>query len=155
MEKLDAGIRQSTQVEFGDSILLGENLFLYGGIQGFRLPFGRVLCIPNEVHQMRPYLTAEFKLAAQCLRESDTCTAHRREWQFGALFDYRTCPVSLLDAIPDPIQECIDRTTDWMYGAMYVVQGSYNLYYGLKHPRDVPVRSEVSQMKNDGLASTK
>ena len=103
IEMLNARIKRSTQVEFGESIVLGENLFLDGGIQEFRLPFGRVLCIPNEGHHMRPYLTAEFELAAQCLRESDKRMAHRRAWQFGAQFDYRTWTVSLPDAIPNPI----------------------------------------------------
>ena len=84
IETLDARIKQSKHVEFGESMVLGENWFLDGGIQKFRLPFGRVLCIPNEVHNMRQYLTAEFKLAAACLRESDTRTAHCRAWQFGA-----------------------------------------------------------------------
>ena len=93
---------------------------------------------------MRPYLTPRFELGAHCLRESDTWTAQRRAWQFGAQFDYRTWTVSLPDAIPDPIQECIDWTIGWMYGAMYVVKGIYNLYYGMEHPRDVLVPSEVS-----------
>ena len=31
-----------------------------------------------------------------------------------------------------------------MYGAMHVVQGIYNLYYGMEHPRDVLVLPEVS-----------
>ena len=65
IETLDARIKQPKHVEFGESIALGENWFLDGGIQKFRLPFGRVLCIPNEVHHMRQYLTAEFEVAAQ------------------------------------------------------------------------------------------
>ena len=61
-------LKQATQVEFRGSIVLGDSLFLEGGTQESRLPFGRVLCVPNEVHHMRPHLTAEFELAAQYLR---------------------------------------------------------------------------------------
>ena len=102
--------------------MLGENLSPDGGNQKSRLPFGRVLCGPSEVHHMWPHLTAEFELAAQYLRKSDIRTALRRAWQFGAQFDYQTWTVSLLGAIPDPIQEYIDWTAGWMYGAMYPVQ---------------------------------
>ena len=147
MEMLDARIPQSTQVGFGENIVLAEEFFLDRGIQEFRLSFGRVFCIRNKVHHMRPYLTAEFELAAQCLRKSDTRKAHRRAWQFAAQFDYRTWTVFLPDAIRDPIQECIDWSIGWMYGAMYVVQDISNLYYGMDDPRDVLVPTEVRQRK--------
>ena len=109
-------------------------------------------CIPNEVHHMRPYLTPESELAAQCLRESDTRTAHGRAWQFGPQLDYQTLTVSLLDAIPDPMQECMDLTIGCMYGAMYVVQGIHNLYYSVEDPRDVLVPPEPEE--TDGPTGT-